>query len=385
MTAMLRVILNARRIVLQASLLGLGCMALPATAQADETQVGSVAAAARDGVLLLRNGRVVRGRILDSGDVYHIEQANGNMAVPATMVRVHARSLGEAYRSVRETVQSRGSAAGHISLARWCLANQLTAEARRELADALELEPESEEAGDMLQRVDGLLKSAASNTTSPEPAAATVQQAALVREDAESLGGLAREEMKEFSRRIQPILMNNCAAAGCHHAKSETGFRLQRVSAGVTTSRLATDRNIAEVLEQIDLDAPRTSPLLTVSRKNHGRKGRSPFAGPYGERQFAELQTWVQHVARTVAARQTATPGSEQTRRTTSVNSALIPSETGGKNQGGSASPAEAPAGRKLPVRLYDADGDVGNAPAAEAFDPFDPTEFNRSQINPAP
>ena len=40
---------------------------------------------------------------------------------------------------------------------------------------------------------------------------------------------LSREQALQFARRIQPLLVNNCTAAGCHGRDSETGFRLSKV------------------------------------------------------------------------------------------------------------------------------------------------------------
>lgn len=261
----------------------------------------------RPGILVMRNGKVVDGRILKSGDDYTVRNPQGGiMFVPGALVSLHCESLRDAYRKLRDNAQKQNAPAGHCALARWCITNKLMTEARTELNDALQLEPLHEEARNLLVRLNELLdpqrpdeekKSAAPTTSAPKATRFTT-------DDVESLGSLSREQALHFTRRIQPILVNNCAVAGCHGPESETGFHLQRVVPGGDTSRIASERNLAEVLEQIDVKSPRSSPLLTVPRGSHGRRGRPAFAGPRGSEQYEEIRKWVQIVARAEVARE---------------------------------------------------------------------------------
>ncbi len=330
--------------------------------------------AAREGVLLLRNGSVVSGRILNSGEVYQVERPAGRMSVPAVLVKCEARTLTELHAKLREGVKARASAEAHMSLARWCITNHLLAEARRELEDALVLEPEYGAARDMLRRVERLqAENPGFDAAQVRRPTSPVTPANYSREDAESLSGLDAESVREFSRRIQPILMNNCAAAGCHHAVSQTGFRLQRVLSGATAGRNATERNVAEVLDQIDIEAPDRSALVVMAQKRHGPSSRHPFSGPYGQKQFAELRAWVERAVELQTARgKSTTRGSA---RRSPVEQAVASDVS--ENRSTKASRLQ-----QEPVEI----GSRGKAPASRPAqriagdDPFDPGEFNRAR-----
>lgn len=273
---------------------------------ADELQQPAEDEVATEGVLVLRDGPIVTGKIVRSGNVYQVQGPNGRWSVPEDLVKLRCASLLEAYGKLRVNAQSQRDAHAHLALARWCLTNHLDKEARQEAVDALTLEPDREDAKRLLRNVDETLL-AKQNPSPPrvhdDPMRAA-RQAAAANDDAVSLGGLSRELALRFSRRIQPILVNNCTSAGCHGRDSQTGLRLYKVTPGKDASRYIAERNLAEVLQQIDANAPRSSPLLTASRGNHGRRGRPVFAGPRGEDQSAELQKWITAVAREGAIRE---------------------------------------------------------------------------------
>jgi hypothetical protein len=206
----------------------------------------------------------------------------------------------------------------------------------------------------------------------PERAA---RQASAPADDAVSLGGLSRETALQFARRIQPLLMNNCTAAGCHGRDSQTGFRLYKISPGKYANRHAAERNLAEVLECIDVKTPRSSRLLTAPRGKHGRRGRPVFTGQRGEEQFAELQKWVMAVAREDSARDF--DGTKDGRKTSAV--AVSRSRDDGAASRRSAVSA---AGDSLPpAKAFAPDAPLPSQQPlpARSGDPFDPAVFNRS------
>lgn len=256
------------------------------------------------GILLLRNGGIVEGRILKAGDNYTVQRPNGDMFVPGVMVRLQCATINDAYTKLHETAAKDDSGETRVALARWCITNKLLKEARRELTDAMECEPSRGEAREILQKLDLTLDPPANAGKS----AVDLTKSAPVTprytpDEIESLGGLSRDQGQHFMRRIQPMLVNNCAVGGCHGATSETGFKLQRVTPGGDTSRLAAERNLAEILEQIDYKTPRQSPILTIPDASHGRRGKPAFAGPRGADQLAELRKWVIEVAKSEAGR----------------------------------------------------------------------------------
>lgn len=248
-------------------------------------------------LLLLRSGAVVEGTILLSGDDYLVKLPKGNMLVPRQLVRLACRDLQEAYRALHDRAALQGEGEAYLSLARWCLTQKLFDEATFELQTALDLEPGLEEARQLMSRTAELQREHARNTLN---AGVVVPEPTREKSDteAEALGGLSPELAGMFARRIQPLLVNNCASTGCHGPRSETSFRLQRVTSQSGPNRLAADRNLASVLNQLNLQKPADSPLLLAPRGNHGRRGKPLFGGVTGKEQYAELKSWTLAVAK---------------------------------------------------------------------------------------
>ena len=263
--------------------------------------------AGTEGVLVMRTGTIVTGKIQRSGKIYAVQGPNGSWSVPEDLVKLRCSSITEAYEKLRESAKKVGDANAQITLARWCLANHLEKEAVQELKDALILEPDREDAKRLLRNAEESLKPAkpsASPISKDDSPPRTVRLAAASNEDAVTLGGLSRDQALQFSRRIQPLLLNNCTAAGCHGRDAKTSFRLYKTTPGRDSNRYVAERNLAEILECIDTKRPKSSPLLTVPRGKHNRRGKPVFSGPRGDEQFAELERWVVAVGRGDAVRE---------------------------------------------------------------------------------
>lgn len=329
--------------------------------------------AAEPGLLLMNNGVIVEGLIMRSGDDYLVQKpggGEGRMKVPGDLVKFQCATLADAYERLHKSAQRQNTAAQHLLLARWCISNKMLDEARAELQDALALEPERAETREMLSRINDLLDPTRPRSSpSPSAAPATVApvRTAVV---TESLGSLSREEAQQFTRRIQPILVNNCAVSGCHGADSETGFRLQRVTPGGDTSRLASERNLAEVLKEIDFKNPRSSPLVKVPDKSHGRRGKPALAGPRGAAQLEDIRRWVQAVAQSEAVREKRDAFGGAIEQASAQVAKPDPRNRSRGTPAAQASSDDSPAAGSSSTK--DPFGVNGGA------DPFDPTEFNR-------
>jgi hypothetical protein len=344
---------------------------------AEETVPAAATRSAAQGILVLRSGVVVSGKIVRAGDQYEVQSPAGTMAVPESLVKLHAPNVGEAYARLRASAEAQSGANGRITLAQWCLTNHLEKEACQELRDALALEPDRDDAKRLLRNAEEALE-AREKPAKTAPAADPVRasrQTGGTTEDPGSLGGLSREQALQFARRIQPLLINNCTAAGCHGRDSETGFRLSKVTPGKDASRHAAERNLAEILEEIDVKKPRSSPLLTAPRGNHGRRGRPIFVGPRGDEQLAELAKWVMAVAAEEVQRdkrgQTGGPAKNSAELVANRND-------GGLPRGKSATAARDPF---APAPGAGADAKrPGQSPITrDQVDPFDPANFNRT------
>ena len=255
-------------------------------------------------LLLLTSGRVVSGRIRTVAGAYQVDQTGARLVIPFAQVQLAADSLADAYRKLRRTMPQR-TANRHIGLARWCIGYGLVAEARAELRAALVLEPDRDTARRMLTRLEPRRVTPTSVAGTPFGAAAAVLAIRQQTPEAEALGGLSRESAREFVLRVQPLLSNKCGNASCHGPRATNEFRLTRVVGTRFGSRVFSERNLAAVLKQIDLDRPADSPLLRVPRGEHGNVRRPVFDGRPAAAQIELLRRWVEAVARERRPRKT--------------------------------------------------------------------------------
>tara|TARA_R110002072_G_scaffold303121_1_gene494500 strand:- start:15566 stop:16840 length:1275 start_codon:yes stop_codon:yes gene_type:complete len=246
-------------------------------------------------VLVLRTGRVMKGRIKKISTGWLVSTNRGNAVIPFEQVHFDADDLNEAYLLLR--IQSgEPTVASHLRLAEWCLSQDILAEAARELRDALAKDPSNETARLMLNRVDNEIR----RRTPPEPGLEQPADVVVLTEkepeiaDAEvrSLAGLSPESAREFVASIQPLLLNKCGNARCHGSAAENDFQLTRLRSGASNSRIVSERNLAAVLNDLQPADPNTRPkILDVLHRTHA--GQTIFHGRYGAVQMQTLQTWM--------------------------------------------------------------------------------------------
>jgi hypothetical protein len=337
-----------------------------------------------EGILVMRTGAVVSGKIERSDNLYKVISPHGQMHVPAELVKLRCADLEEAYSKLRETAKSHQSASAQITLARWCLTNHLDNQARQELHEALLLEPDREDAKRLLRDVEDSIKSSQKNAPAGQPASPVrgARPATSADDETVTLGGLSREQALQFTRRIQPLLVNSCASAGCHSRDAQNGFRLQNVSPGTNSNRNATERNLSQILEHVDVKKPRSSSLLTVPGRHHGRNGRPVFAGQRGDDKLAELENWVVAVARDEMQR-----NQHDARRKSGAERAATSSQDESRPAAGVRTAAAI--GKQVPNAdpFAQTASDATNSqrplpPASE--DPFSPEAFNRGNARRA-
>jgi hypothetical protein len=328
-----------------------------------------------ESILLMKNGAIVRGRILSSGTSYVVKQSNGEVVVPTELVHGQYDDLGDAYLRLKEE-WPQPTADRHLALARWLVSQNMLSEARTELKSSLALEPTRDDIRDTLQKLNTLAQPATPAANSPSEVASKQgkdqRPTVSAFDDAESLGGLTRESATQFTRKVQPILMNNCMLAACHGPESKvSGFQLTPVQVGGGSTRVSAERNLAEVLKFVTAERPKHSPLVTRPVGNHGARGRPVFQGPRGADQLRELKKWVEVVA---AERAAATLESTRDRANSIAkllpdSQAMIPSSLDATEASSSAKPRPV----RIPTNIRT------NSPLAiPPVDEFDPDLFNR-------
>lgn len=329
-------------------------------------------------VLLLKNGRVLKGEVEEIGDRFVVRFGpKSEMELPASRVWRVCGDLGEAYRCQLDLADPR-SLADHLSLGRWCLAEGLREEAADHLLSAMALKGD-DPAVRQLERQWHLAQETertreARQTDVPgspvhiEPA--QVGTAHIEPGHIEPLPKTARrvpppsdalpaESVRQFTKHVQPLLVNSCATSQCHGTRSLGNFQLARPTSG-GLSRAATERNLHATLRLVDRHEPHRSSLLAIIRAPHGEMGVR-IQDERSRPKFDRLAEWVESL-------RIDSPASSGAATT---DPALVQRAAATTASDASRAPGDAEAAEAKP-----------NTPehpvTPRAPDPFDPELFNR-------
>lgn len=252
-------------------------------------------------LLVLVDGKVVKGQLTPRPDGYDVQLQAGRMFIESSRIRFACRDLEHAYEQMK-SAHTLQTPEHHMDIAKWCLANQMPHNARREILDALRLDPNRTDGRRMLESI---LESESAPPAAARPRTSGVTEFApgLYQPDpaeVKSLGGLSRPVAQEFTRHVQPLLMNKCASSGCHGGV-ENGRPFRLSNAHRSTSPLIAERNLASVLRQIDFERPAESPLLQALDGTHGNSATPLFRGRAGAVQMRTLRDWVNALVRDIS------------------------------------------------------------------------------------
>jgi hypothetical protein len=349
------------------------------TCAAQEVKPLAEAAGAEPKTIVLKDGGVLIGNVALAGDRYIVTRVGSEIQIATANVLLICDSLDEAYELRREKI-ARSDVASHLALADWCLRYNLVSQATRELVDARRLDPLHPRVSLLERR---LAAATASRTQSARPASSPAAEVAPPASGSAPANTGARVDelpdgaVERFTRKVQPILVNNCTVSGCHQPGGPQNFQLDRSLLHGPGNRRTTMRNLAATLSIIDREQPQLSPLMTVPRETHGGMDR-PIIGPRQQAAFEHLVDWVALITNT----------EHDSEKTTQPNTALdiaaegvveisTLTESNTSLPGDTASPTAieeyAPA-RPRPVRFG------AQLQPWQPKDPFDPEIFNRAQ-----
>jgi hypothetical protein len=366
------------------------------------------------GVLLLRNGRVLEGVITRVDGTYRVALDRGEIRLAAGAVELVCRDLEEGYRRKRAAIGI-GDVSEHLRLAYWCLRHDLFGPAARELADAVDADPSHPMIAVLRRRLEVEMAARAKSyapRAAPQPQVAP--QATKPADDPTTatstspppeeldrlLGTLPAGTVETFTRSVQPVLVNNCAAAACHGPQSTAEYRLQRIPPGSAPRRKTTQLNLYATLQLIDRQAPRQSPLLTATLGPHGTAKTAVFSNRNAAA-YRRLADWVDRLAESatserssVAAASTGSQGSEKlfpqlaeaygsplTADRASSELDVPPSEEDPWSSFSAEYPGQPPVVRlkeERPAEVPDLPKRGNPLPGFVPVDPFDPEIFNR-------
>ncbi len=253
------------------------------------------------GVLLLRDSGVLSGIITRAADWYVVERNHGHIQIAKSRVLLACRTLDEAYEYRRREVQQ-DNPAEHLRLAEWCIRYELREAARHELANTRRLDPDLPRLALLERRLEkmgmGAIEKESVYLTAAKGAETKADDTIVNSKGAvtASATDLSPRAVELFTRKVQPVLVNNCTTGGCHQPGGKESFQLDRSLLRGESNRRTTMHNLETTLALVDRAHPEKSPLLTVPRRTHGRTS-SPIFGPRQEQAFRHLADWVELVA----------------------------------------------------------------------------------------
>jgi hypothetical protein len=205
---------------------------------------------AEPGFLVLRNGEVLHGDVAKLGDRYLVVLGDGaELRIPVRDVEMHCRDLDEAYLRKRSVIPPR-DIDGRLRLTAWCLRNSLFAQAADELLAVASRDPGNPHLPILERRLANAVREPSPRLAAPVERPQHVSLDELERTTRKVPDGA----LEAFSARIQPLLMNRCAASCCHGGRSDAEMQFSRSASGKALTRRFTHQNLYAVLQQIELE-----------------------------------------------------------------------------------------------------------------------------------
>jgi hypothetical protein len=145
----------------------------------------------------------------------------------------------------------------------------------------------------LLQTVAHLKQVANSHPTKPAaPKEEGADEAAQPGPNEALVAELPEGALEDFTRRVQPILANNCTTSGCHRVDGPQQFQLNRDLLHGMANRRSTMRNLVATLNLVNKETPLESELLAQASAAHGGMEAPPL--PLHQRELHQrLEEWV--------------------------------------------------------------------------------------------
>lgn len=270
-------------------------------------------------VLLKTNGRLLSGSITEAEGRYLVHTRGGPIPVPKNQVEATFESVAAVYQYKLARVPERDPDE-HLKLAKWCLGQNLTAEALTELKAVLAVSPRAREAKAMLlnleqnearartPRLDPGLMQTSGEAARPGPARGDSRPSEI---DPSALGTALRDlnvsrtpvifdlppavavkRAELFARDVHPVLQAACAR--CHNEQHSGAFQLVEVKSRRGASGDVLRANLDATLRLVDADNPARSELLSSALVPHGgRPNPRPIFRGANDPRYQILAAWV--------------------------------------------------------------------------------------------
>ena len=272
-------------------------------------------------VLLLYNGEHLTGEITENAKSYVIHRNGGEIHVAKDRVEEAFSTIQELYQYKLNQIPERDPDE-HLKLARWCLSQHLTAEAKASLQIVLKLSPKAGQARAMLVSIQNaetrqaLAKNRDVDTdvmqSRAEMTIPTARRAdrpselddAVIRKAQKEFGltglpvifelpaAMAVKRADQFTKSVQPILQVSCVR--CHNETSNRVFQLVEIKNRREQTSEISRANLDAVLQFVNRDNPAKSEILSTVLLPHGggRVPRPVFRGS-NDPKYQILSAWV--------------------------------------------------------------------------------------------
>ena len=268
-------------------LLFLTCCLWPLAWQAQDD--ASLKVSPQPGVVLLRNGQVLSGKVTEAGEEYYVSLPSGEIRLQRSQVEMVCHNLREGYERKRSRIDP-ARVQDHLDLAMWCLWQKLFDEATSEIAEARKIN----ERFPRIALVQRQLKLAQEQPKHGDHKAEAGNGPTA--DDLDRLmRGMPPGTIETFANTIQPLLLNTCTvAAATAPIRKPVAIAAhavgQNIEPAVHTAQSALDRGF---------DRPGrspASPILTIPVAPHG-SAKAPIFTNKEVVQYRQLVNWVMRVA----------------------------------------------------------------------------------------
>lgn len=243
---------------------------------------------------LLKTGLLMEATAIQGETHYEMKTEFGIMQVPIENVLFSGKDRNEVYQYKKSLVDP-ASCTQLMNLAEWCINNKMPEKGLKEYEAAMQVAPNNNLAAFVQGRLDSLRKALPlpieSGQQPLQGGESGIRPTMGHDTDPEMTNwanGIPKSVFETFTKKVQPILVQRCAAADCHGSNSDNQYKIKipRQAGGRTTYS-----NLRSTLDRVDLENPGESPMLSAMILSHA--GKKPIYSVESD-QYVNAIEWIQ-------------------------------------------------------------------------------------------
>ncbi|MDG2380897.1 MAG: hypothetical protein P8N76_04430 [Pirellulaceae bacterium] len=319
-------------------------------------------------IVVLRNGNVLQGVVQSENQRLVISDGDARVTrVSLNDVDFISEDFQAAYRRKLSRLED-GNVEQHLRLAQWCLRYGLSESAGDRLVYLHRVAPRNSAVRALESRMRKMVRDQTRSQKSPKVAKSPPEAS---NSETRQIDNLPASAVPQFTRVVQPLILNRCGQTTCHGSATRSGFQLTRSLRG-NPNRELTWKNLAAAIHQVQNERFENSPLLLQARSIHGNSKVAPIEA-HETVQFKHLYEWVKLVTKS----KNPTDAEIQDEAEAAFEFARSGQQSNTRS------------GNTLQNRSPSSDKRLPNHSAesldVQSVDPFDPTVFNAEHANQPP